>query len=397
MKESEAPKINIREELKIFRRIVLIIFILGLSLFGVIAVCYMDDEVSGSGTVEGIRDYAIKTLVDAKASAIFKKAGDFVRAGDKLMEFDARDQKNKISLIENEIRELEIAIGVKEKDLVILEKDPLPSHYRHTELELKEARERFLRSKMELESYTSLYEKKAVSKHEFLQVEMEHISKKMNLERLEADWKKLQTGLAADIVSKAREELSQLKQQLVGKRAQLEMERKRLADYVILAPDTGIITEIPPRPGNYYTQGTVVVQLAANQNKKVIALISENQIYKVRSGQRARIACSQYNYLDYGYFWGEVEYVCQLPEVIDGQKFYPVKLLLISEPYPLRFGSSCKTVIITGRERILFALLGIRSQDYLLRRAEGMIRKAQEKPESSHNSPVRRLQESGRQ
>lgn len=395
MKNLNAPKIDIRKELKLFRRIVLIIFLLALSLFAVIAICDMDDEVSGTGTVEGIRDYAIKTLVDAKASAIFHKAGDFVRAGEKLMEFDSRNQKDRIALLENEIRELEISISVKEKDLVILKKDPLPSYYRHTELELKEARERFQRSKMELESYTSLYEKKAISKHEFLQVEMDHISTKMNLERLEADWHKIQAGLAADIVDKAREELLKLHQQLAGKCDELEMERKRLADYVILAPDTGIVTEIPPRPGNYYTQGTVVVQLAANQNKKVSALIGENQIYKVRSGQRVRIACSQYNYLDYGYFWGEVEYVCQLPEVINGQKFYPVKILLISEPYPLRFGSSCKTAIITGRERILFALLGIRSKDYLLRRAEGMIRKAQEKPENIRNSPVRRLRENG--
>ena len=107
MKNQPVPKINIRAELKIFRRIIFVIFILGLSLFGVIAVCYMDDEVTGVGTVEGIRDYAIKTLVDAKASAIFHKAGDFVQAGDKLMEFDARDRKNAIALIENEIRELE--------------------------------------------------------------------------------------------------------------------------------------------------------------------------------------------------------------------------------------------------------------------------------------------------
>ena len=166
MKIRDVPKIDIRKELKIFRRIVIIIFLLTLSLFGVIAVCYMDDEVSGVGTVEGIRDYAIKTLVDAKASAIFHKAGDFVRAGDKLMEFDSREQQNKITIIENQIRELEIAIAVQEKELVILKKDPLPSYYRHTELELKEARERFLRSKRELESYTSLYEKKAVAKHE---------------------------------------------------------------------------------------------------------------------------------------------------------------------------------------------------------------------------------------
>jgi len=44
--------------------------------------------------------------------------------------------------------------------------------------------------------------------------------------------------------------------------------------------------------------------------------------------------------------------------------------VLTHEPQPLRFGSSCEVTIITGRERIIFALLGIRSKDFLKRRYE---------------------------
>ena len=367
------PNTNIRKEMILFRRFLFVILLLLAVMIGVIGFGHMDDEVEGDGTVEGIREYEMKTLVDAKTTVIFKKPGDFVREGEPLLELDSRDQHDKIVLLEHEIKELEIAIRVKEKELEILRKDPLPAYYRHTELELKEAAERFQRSKMELEAYSELYEKKAISRHEFLQIEMDHLSKRINLERLQEDARKLDHGkMARDILDKAEDELKRMHQQLTGKKARLEMEKTRLSKYVLVAPDTGIVTDIPLRPGNYYTQGTVLVRLAANQNKKVVVRIPENQIFKVKPGQLAKIRCSLYNYLDYGYFYGRVEYVYQLPEIIGGQKFYPVKLILLNEPYPLRFGSSCTATIITGRERILFALLGIRSRNFLKRKADGL-------------------------
>ena len=85
-----------------------------------------------------------------------------------------------------------------------------------------------------------------------------------------------------------------------------------------------------------------------------------------------RIKASQYNYLDYGYFTGQVETIYQLPEKIDGVNYYPVKILINGEQMPLRFGSGCEVTVITGRERVLALLLGIRSKDYLVRR--GLVR-----------------------
>ena len=132
------------------------------------------------------------------------------------------------------------------------------------------------------------------------------------------------------------------------------------------------MTDIPPRPGNYYTKGDAVAKFAANKHKKVIGLIHESQIYKVLPGQQARIEAKQYNYLDYGYFYGQVEAIYQLPELVNGEYYYPVKILLLDEKLPLRFGSSCEVTVITGRERVLALLLGIRSKDYLVRR--GLVR-----------------------
>ena len=96
--------------------------------------------------------------------------------------------------------------------------------------------------------------------------------------------------------------------------------------------------------------------------------MDEKLIFKVKPDQKVRIYCQQYNYLDYGYFYGQVDSIYQLPEKINGVNYYPVKVVLTNEKMPLRFGSSCEVTVITGRERVLALMLGIRSKDYLVRR-----------------------------
>ena len=100
------------------------------------------------------------------------------------------------------------------------------------------------------------------------------------------------------------------------------------------------------------------MKFSANQNKKVIALIDEKQIFKVAPNQPVRM----YNYLDYGYFSGKVTDIYQLPVEKNGINYYPVRIVLDEEQYPLRFGSGCEVTIVTGSDRIIFVMLGLRGK-----------------------------------
>lgn len=344
------------------------IFALAAVMMTGIVLGFMDDQVKGLGKVTGIREYSLKSLVSSKIVKVHHHEGEEVQQGEVLLEFDDRNQRDRITLLKNDIKELSLQIEVKNKALELLRKDPLPDYYRHTELQLKEAKERQIRSEHELKVYSDLFEHKVITRKEYLKAELDHLSNKMAVQRLENDWKKLNDGMAGKIIERAEEELRLLKQKLSGKRDELAMAIRRLEDYVMRAPDAGVLTDIPPRPGGYYEKGEVVIRFSANQGKKVIALIDEKQIFKVFPGQSVRIYCHQYNYLDYGYFRGKVDTIYQLPEVIGGRNFYPVKIVLTSEQQPLRFGAGCEVTIITGRERIIFVLLGIRSQEFLERR-----------------------------
>ncbi len=380
-------RIRMREQLKVFQRIILTIVVLALVMIGVMIFGSMDDEVTGDGTVEGIRQYQLKTLVSAKVTKVLRYEGEEVQPGEALLEFDSRNQQDEIVRLKNAVKELELNISVKEKALALLLKDPLPAYYRHTENQLTEAKERLSKATTELEVYKKLYEQKVVTRREFLKVELDHLTSRMAVERLQEDWKKLQDGMARQIVEQAQEELRLLRQKLQGQRDELAMAERHLEDYVLRAPDAGIITESPPRPGGYYAKGDTVIKFSANQRKKVVGLISEKQVFKVEPGQRVRIYAKQYNYLDYGYFEGKVDVVYQLPVERGGINYYPVKILLTDEKQPLRFGSGCEVTIITGRERIIFALLGLRSKDYLKRRGLDKISVSRKKPKVEIPSP----------
>ena len=373
-------RIRMREQLKVFQRIILTIVILVLIMLGVMIFGSMDDEVTGIGIVEGIREYQLKTLISAKVTKVLRHEGEEVAPGEALLEFDNRNQLDEILRLQNAVKELELNISVKEKALELLLKDPLPAYYRHTRNQLAEARERLVKATTELDVYRKLYEQKVITRREFLKIELDHLTSRMAVARLEEDWKKLQDGMAKQIVEQAEEELRLLRHKLKGQRDELAMAERHLEDYILRAPDAGIITDTPPRPGGYYTKGDTVIRFAANQRKKITGLISEKQIFKVEPGQKVRIYAKQYNYLDYGYFIGKVDVVYQLPIERDGINYYPVKILLIDEKQPLRFGSGCEVTIITGRERIIFALLGLRSKDYLKRRGLDRVTVSKQKP-----------------
>ena len=350
---------SIRHRFQMFRIIISMILLLILVLLLIACFGSMEDVVKGDGTVVGIREYDLKTLVSAKIVQVYHHSGSEVKRGELLVEFDSRDQKDKIAALEHEFEELREELSVKEEELKILRKDPLPEHFRHTKLQLEEAKERLAKHEHELKVYTDLFQRKAITRKEFLEVQLAHLSCQMSLRRHQEDWDKIKSGIAQDILNKAEKESSLLKKRIEGKRKEIGVAKKQLDDYKLYAPDAGVITDIPPRPGGFYERGEVVVKFSANQNKKVIALIDEKLIFKVVPGQQVRIYCEQYNYLDYGYFTGKVTDIYQLPVEKNGINHYPVRIVLNEEQYPLRFGSGCEVTIIAGRERIISVILGL--------------------------------------
>ncbi|MFA7231921.1 MAG: HlyD family efflux transporter periplasmic adaptor subunit [Victivallaceae bacterium] len=351
-------KHNFRSRLKIFRMLVLIIFLLITATTLILVFGYMEDSVQGRGVVGGLREYQLKSSVRSNISFIGKNEGEAVKKGDILLKLDDRDLQEKIEMMNNTICELNAEIDVKSAELEALRQDPLPKEYRNTKIALDECAVRYEKSLYEQKVFKQLYEKKVISMMEYQKKEIDHLKNAAELKTLKADYTKLQEGLARKIIARAENELQLMKRRLSSKKSELNLMQKHLSDYVFIAPEDGVISYIPNKPSGYVDIGETMVQLAASGQKKFTAYIDENQIYKVREGQNVRILSSQYNYFDYGYFDGKVYRIGELPETRAGRSYYPVKIIITKEPKPLRLGSSGEAYIIIGRERIITCITG---------------------------------------
>ncbi len=359
MKKKNDRKMKIQHRLKVFRFLIFFTALLVMSAIAILTVGSMEDCVEARGKVEGIREYRFRSMVTSKIIEANKSEGDEVKRGEIIMRFDPRDIDDQIMLKENVISELQAQIKVKQEEYAILQKDPLPARYRHAKIALDELRQKTLKSGKELEIYSRLFKRKVVSRREYQKIELSHLTNTAQLERAESDYKKVHDGLGAKIVAKAKRELDLLQLKLKGRVREKAMLVSHLDDYVIKAPETGVITNMPLKPGAYIQTGDIALTMAATQRKKFVALVNEKQIYKVMVGQKVRIASSQYNYFEYGYFGGEVIEVEELPIKVGEQNVYPVKILLTREPRKLKLGSTGNIDIITGRDRIISCLLGL--------------------------------------
>lgn len=353
-----AAKYNFRKTIKIFRYMIGGLFIFLLVIMGILVFGYMENTVSGRGIFEGFREYQLKSAVESRIKTVLKREGERVEKGEILLRLDDRDLRDEIELLKNRINELESEIDVAEAEFEIKKHDPLPKEYRHTKIALQTAKMRCEKSRLEQEMFQKLYKKRVVSLLQLQQKQLKHLSNLTDLKTRRKDLVTLENGLAKKIIAKAASELNLLKTKLAGKKSELKLLRSHLSDYVFRAPEDGIIRYIPPKSGAYVIPGDTLVRVAANDRKKLTVYVSEKEIFRIQEGQQARIASSQYNYLEYGYFEGKVMHIGGMPEARGRQNYYPVKLILTKEPQDLRLGSTGEAYIATGKARIIFCLAG---------------------------------------
>jgi len=351
-------KYSFRKTLKIFRYMIGVLFVFLIVIIAILVFGYMENTVTGRGVFEGFREYQLKSAVPSRIKTVVKREGESVKKGDVLLRLDDRDLREKIELLKNQIEELKSEIDVAEAEFAIKQHDPLPKEYRHTRIDLKTAELRCRKSEIEQKMFQSLYDRKVISLLKLQQAQLKHLTNITDFKTKYKDYMTLKNGLAKKIIAKAASELTLLKTKLVSKKSEIKLLSKHLDDYIFSAPDDGIVRYIPPKPGAYVVPGDTLVRVATIDKKKFTVYVDEKQIFRIQEGQNTRIASSQYNYLEYGYFEGKVLHIGGMPEVRGGQNYYPVKVMLTKEPHALRLGSTGEAYIVTGKARIILCLSG---------------------------------------
>ncbi|MBO5688329.1 MAG: HlyD family efflux transporter periplasmic adaptor subunit [Lentisphaeria bacterium] len=355
-----APSSNsFQTKLKVFRKLMFIIFCLLACGAGMVLLGRMDDIVYGRGVIEGLREYEIKSTVQSRISALHFRPGDNVRKGELLLEIDDRELKQKHLQLSHTVMELEAELKLKEAQLALTRHDPLPKEYRHTSIQVQEAREKEVKSRRELQTFRDLRAKDAIAEMELQRKEIEYIQHQAELKRQEEDFQKLRSGMADKIIAAAEAEIAWLKSRLNGRKKELAMLETQLSEYQFRAPEHGTLAYIPTKIGEYVAPGDTLAILAAEGPRKFKAYVNEKDIYKVREGNKVRIASSQYNYFEYGYFYGTVYAIEELPQQQGTNNCYAVRIRMDEKANMLRLGSTGEAEIIVGRDFIFRVLSGI--------------------------------------
>ena len=350
---------SFQTKLKVFRKLVLIIFCLLALGTGLVLLGKMDDIVCGRGVIEGLREYEIKSTVQSRITALHFRPGDNGRKGDLLLEIDDRELKQKHLQLAHSIVELEAELKLKEAQLALTRHDPLPKEYRHTSILVQEAREKEVKSRRELMTFRELRAKDAIAEMELQRKEIEYIQHQAELKRQEEDLQKLRSGMAAKIIAAAEAEIAWLNSRLDGRKKELAMMEKQLSEYRFRAPENGTLAYIPTKIGEYVAPGDILAILAADGPRKFKAYVNEKDIYKVREGNKVRMASSQYNYFEYGYFEGVVYAIDELPQQQGTHNCYTVRIRMDKKANTLRLGSTGEAEIIVGRDYIFRVLSGL--------------------------------------
>ena len=349
---------NFRRHMRIFRIVILMILLLVLMAIGVLFLFSIESTVDGRGVVLGLRHWKMASSVASRITVINAREGDYVAAGTVLLKLDDRELQRRCEALRNSILELEAQLDVQMWRYKLLEIDPLPEDYRHTSIALNEARERVRNTEREFETYKELWKKQVIAELEFHRRELELVKEKAVLEKLEADFATVSAGLADSILSEAKAEIETLRRQIDSAKAELAATEKESSEYVFVAPESGVVCDIPTRVGTYVTSGEVIVEIAAEGPKKFVVSVSENDVHRVSEGQRVRIESSQYDHYKHGFFYGDVMYIGVLPEERGGQSFYQVFVRITDEPKELRIGSTGNAKISVGKSKIIAWLTG---------------------------------------
>ncbi len=359
-------KNGLKWKLRIFAMIG--IFLTFLLVCGVASLFFLEieDVVYAEGKIVSELPYEIVGHLDGRVVKFYCDEGDDVVAGQVIADIDAMKYEEEYASLNSELTELYAEQEVKKADLAAIEHNPLPKELWYAETNLKQRSETAEKITKRLQRYLNLRHIGAISQKDFEATEIENINAQAELARAQDNYRKVKGGLGKVNIDKAKSDVKLIEAKIESCRVALKLATRHIADCRLVAPASGRIVNMPAKYTMFVQKGKTAVKLAAGQNMHGIAYVSESVVRKVRSGQPVRVSSDVFNRLEFGSFSGKVNRIQDVPEGNErsASALYPVEIKIDPRGRSLKLGSSAEFAIVTGREPVIFALMGIKREDF---------------------------------
>lgn len=181
----------------------------------------------------------------------------------------------------------------------------------------------------------------------------------LKAENLKSTYLRTQNMFNRGAVAKQDLETAQLNYELAVK--DVEICRKALSDTVITATTNGIVIGEPMSEGQTIGGSNLqtIMTIADLSEMKVVALVDESDVGKIRVGQHAEFTIDAFPYVN---FSGTVKIISNSVTIQSSVNYYKVEISVYKNKYDLRPGMTARVSIVTGKNAhaLLVPLLAIK-------------------------------------
>lgn len=282
------------------------------------------DFISLTGTVEPITTIFLDVEEGGKVEEIVTEEGEMVKKGDILIKL--RNNDLNLSILNSE-SQLAYHTNELRNTMISMERQKISN-----EQQLLNIDYRIVKLKRNYEQDKTLYDKGFVSKEDYL------VSKESH-DLAVRDRELIYEKMVQDSIFRANQKV-QMNESLKNMQQNLSMVRQRLNNLNVKAPVDGQLGTLNAEIGESIARGQRIGQIQVLDNFKVVAMVDEHYIDRVRKGLDAQFERQENNY--------QLAVKKVYPEVRDGQ--FEIDLLFKDEmPDKLRTGQTYHIKLELGK------------------------------------------------
>lgn len=361
------------------------------TLFAVAIIWACVGEIDEVATLRGIvkPESNIKTVQSQNSGTITKiavKNGDFVKAGDVLVELDNQNNEEQIKLLDVQIKLLSDESELYTKSLNDDEYDENEYSSQIVEIIKAEKQEYETEKQLLISKIDEANINLTIAENQLTQYQnslnqllaellpedqTEYARQNVDRQQLNVDNAKLEVENAKNALKESEQErkvniyqkISDNQKEISELQTQKQLIEKSADQHQIKAPTDGYVTELGlSTVGGVVANGQDILQIIPQDSELIIEASAQNSdIGFLEEEQPARVKVDTYSYQRYGTLDGTVEIISKNAELGEnGTALYPIKISVDSasnKKLELMSGMTVTVEVKTGRRKLISFLL----------------------------------------
>lgn len=295
------------------------------------------NEINASGTIEAT-NVTISSKIAGQIKTILVDEGSKVKKDDLLMKIDH-------DLLDIQLRQAEASVEQANAQLKLLQAGARSEDVKLAEEQVRLAKINLDQATADKDRLEKLYETSTITKKQYEDAETKYNVTLNQLNSAKENLTKIKNITRPEEIEAAK---ANLKRNVVS----IDLIQKNIDDCSIRSPVDGIVSKKYTETGEYVTPGAAVLKLADLQTVDLYIYVTEEELGKVKLGQKADVTIDTYRDKVYK---GEVIYISPeaefTPKSIQTQEertklVYAVKISIPNNEFDLKSGMPADAKLI---------------------------------------------------